>query len=135
MTPSREISVGPLKIGGKQPLFLIAGPCVIESEKHCTLIAERLARVVAECKIPLIFKASYDKANRSSLSSYRGPGLVEGLAVLRKIKESFGFPILTDVHDLSQVPRAAEVCDVLRSEEHTSELQSPCNLVCRLLLE
>ena len=114
MTPSREISVGPLKIGGKQPLFLIAGPCVIESEKHCTLIAERLARVVAECKIPLIFKASYDKANRSSLSSYRGPGLVEGLAVLRKIKESFGFPILTDVHDLSQVPRAAEVCDVLQ---------------------
>src|SRR3989442_3793345 len=113
MTPSREISVGPLKIGGKQPLFLIAGPCVIESEKHCTLIAERLARVVAECKIPLIFKASYDKANRSSLSSYRGPGLVEGLAVLRKNKESFGVPLLTHLHDLSQVPRAAEIFHLL----------------------
>src|SRR6266851_10306918 len=114
MQPSREISVGAVRVGGKQPLFLIAGPCVIESEAHCARMAERLAGLAAERKIPLIFKASYDKANRSSLSSYRGPGLVEGLAVLRKIKESFGFPILTDVHELSQVPRAAEVCDVLQ---------------------
>src|SRR3989449_11577766 len=107
MTPSREISVGPLKIGGKQPLFLIAGPCVIESEKHCTLIAERLARVVAEGKIPLIFKASYDKANRSSLSSYRGPGLVEGLAGVRKNKESVGFSLLTPGARPFPVARAA----------------------------
>jgi len=114
MQPSREISVGPLRIGGNHPLVLIAGPCVIESEAHCTLIAERLARVAAEKKIPLIFKASYDKANRSSLSSYRGPGLTEGLRILRKIKERFGLPILTDVHETSQVAPAAQVCDVLQ---------------------
>ncbi len=114
MQPSREISVGPLRVGGKQPLFLIAGPCVIESEAHCTMMAERLAQIAAERKIPLIFKASYDKANRSSLSSYRGPGLVEGLRILRKIKEGFGLPILSDVHEPAQVALAAEVCDVLQ---------------------
>ena len=114
MVPSREISVGPIRVGGFQPLFLIAGPCVIESEAHCTLMAERLARIAAEQGIPLIFKASYDKANRSSLSSYRGPGLTEGLRVLRKIKERFGLPILTDVHEPAHVAAAAEVCDVLQ---------------------
>ena len=114
MQLSREISVGSLRIGGHQPLFLIAGPCVVESEGHCTLIAERLAQIAAELKIPLIFKASYDKANRSSLSSYRGPGLAEGLRVLRKIKERFRLPILTDVHEPSHVGPAAEVCDVLQ---------------------
>lgn len=114
MQPSREISVGPLRLGGNQPLFLIAGPCVIEGEAHCILIAERLARISAEQKIPLVFKASYDKANRSSLSSYRGPGLVEGLRILRKIKQRFSLPILTDVHEPSHVAPAAEVCDVLQ---------------------
>jgi 2-dehydro-3-deoxyphosphooctonate aldolase (KDO 8-P synthase) len=114
MEPSREISVGPLRIGGSHPLFLIAGPCVIESEAHCAAIAERLAQTSAELKFPLIFKASYDKANRSSLSSYRGPGLIEGLRVLRKIKERFRLPILTDVHEASHVEPAAEVCDVLQ---------------------
>ena len=114
MQPSRDISVGPLRVGGNQPLFLIAGPCVIEGEAHCMLIAERLARISTEQKIPLIFKASYDKANRSSLSSYRGPGLAEGLRILRKIKERFGLPILTDVHEPSHVAPAAEVCDVLQ---------------------
>ena len=114
MEPSREISVGPLRIGGNQPLFLIAGPCVIESEAHCAMIAEHLAAIAAERKIPLIFKASYDKANRSSISSYRGPGLTEGLRILRRIKEHFHLPILTDVHETSQVGPAAEVCDVLQ---------------------
>ncbi|HEX2714800.1 MAG TPA: 3-deoxy-8-phosphooctulonate synthase [Candidatus Acidoferrales bacterium] len=114
MEPSREISVGSLRIGGPQPLFLIAGPCVIESEAHCAAIAERLAQIAAELEFPLIFKASYDKANRSSLSSYRGPGLIEGLRVLRKIKERFRLPILTDVHEPSHVGPAAEVCDVLQ---------------------
>jgi len=114
MEPSREISVGRLRIGGSQPLFLIAGPCVIESEAHCALLAERLAQIAAEQKVPLIFKASYDKANRSSLSSYRGPGLTEGLRVLRKIKERHRLPILADVHETSHVGPAAEVCDVLQ---------------------
>ncbi|MFI5339383.1 MAG: 3-deoxy-8-phosphooctulonate synthase [Candidatus Methylomirabilales bacterium] len=114
MKPSREISVGPLRVGGKQPLFLIAGPCVIESEKHCAMIAERLAAIATERKLPLIFKASYDKANRSSISSYRGPGLVEGLRILSKIKTRFHLPILTDVHETSQVGPAAEVCEVLQ---------------------
>jgi len=93
---------------------LIAGPCVIESEAHCTLMADRLAKIAAEQNIPLVFKTSYDKANRSSLSSYRGPGLDEGLRILRKIKERFGLPILTDVHEPSHVASAAEVCDVLQ---------------------
>ncbi len=114
MEPSREISVGPLRVGGKQPLFLIAGPCVIESETHCAMIAERLAAIATERKLPLIFKASYDKANRSSISSYRGPGLVEGLRILSKIKTRFHLPILTDVHEPSQVGPAAEVCEVLQ---------------------
>ena len=106
--------MGSLRIGGNQPLFLIAGPCVIESEAHCTRMAEQLARIAAEENVPLIFKASYDKANRSSLSSYRGPGLTEGLRILRKIKERFGLSILTDVHEPSHVAAAAEVCDVLQ---------------------
>jgi 2-dehydro-3-deoxyphosphooctonate aldolase (KDO 8-P synthase) len=114
MQSAREISIGKLKIGGKQPLVLIAGPCVIESEAHATMLAERLAEIAAAQKVPFIFKASYDKANRTSLASYRGPGIVEGLRILKKIKERFGLSILSDVHDPSQVAAAAEVCDVLQ---------------------
>jgi len=114
MTSSREIGVGRFRIGGSQPLFVIAGPCVIESETHCLRIAERLQTIAAERNLPLIFKASYDKANRSSIHSYRGPGLEEGLRILRRVKERFGLPILTDVHEPAHVARAAEVCDVLQ---------------------
>ena len=114
MHPSREISVGSIKLGGSQPLFLIAGPCVIESEAHCTILAEQLARITADEKIPFVFKASYDKANRSSVNSYRGPGLKEGLRILKKIKDALHLPILTDVHEVSHVGPAAEVCDVLQ---------------------
>jgi len=114
VNPSREMSVGSLKLGGAQPLFLIAGPCVIESEAHCTMLAEHLARITSDEKIPFIFKASYDKANRSSLTSYRGPGLKDGLRILKKIKDSLKLPILTDVHEVSHVGPAAEVCDVLQ---------------------
>ena len=95
-------------------MFLIAGPCVIETEKHATVIAEQLGQIASKLGIPLIFKASYDKANRSSVSSYRGPGLDEGLAILSRIKERTGLPILSDVHDISQVGPVAEVCDVLQ---------------------
>ena len=94
----REFSVGPVKLGGHAPLFLIAGPCVIESEAHATMLAERLAALASELKIPFIFKASYDKANRTSIKSYRGPGLEEGLRILGAIKKRFSVPILTDVH-------------------------------------
>jgi len=114
MHPSREISIGSIKIGGSQPLFLIAGPCVIESEAHCTMLAEQLASITADEKIPFIFKASYDKANRSSVNSYRGPGLTEGLRILKKIRDALHLPILTDVHEVSHVAAAAEVCDVLQ---------------------
>src|SRR6266853_3567583 len=114
MQIAREISIGGVRIGGNQPLFLIAGPCVIESEEHALWMAERLVEITARAKIPLVFKASYDKANRSSEQSYRGPGLAEGLRILEKIKERFGLPILTDIHEASQAVEVAEVADVLQ---------------------
>src|SRR5579863_1443295 len=113
MTPG-GFNVGKIHIGLGAPLFVIAGPCVIESEVHATAMAERLRGAAEELGVPLIFKASYDKANRSSLSSYRGPGLQEGLRILANIKRQTGLPILTDVHDVSQVGPVAEVCDVLQ---------------------
>jgi 2-dehydro-3-deoxyphosphooctonate aldolase (KDO 8-P synthase) len=101
-------------VGEGAPLFLIAGPCVIETEVHATAIAERLATIASDLSVPLIYKASYDKANRSSVSSYRGPGLEKGLEILARIKERTGLPILTDVHEISQVAAVAKVCDVLQ---------------------
>jgi 2-dehydro-3-deoxyphosphooctonate aldolase (KDO 8-P synthase) len=114
MHPSHEIQIGNFRVGGNQPLFLIAGPCVIESEAHALMMAERLAEIAARAKTPLIFKASYDKANRSSEQSFRGPGLTEGLRILQKIKQRFGLPILTDIHEASHAAPAAEVADVLQ---------------------
>jgi 2-dehydro-3-deoxyphosphooctonate aldolase (KDO 8-P synthase) len=114
MQIAREISIGDVRIGGNQPLFLIAGPCVIESEEHALMVAERLTEITAHARVPFIFKASYDKANRSSEHSYRGPGLSEGLRILKKIKDRFGVPILTDIHDASQAAPVAEVADVLQ---------------------
>jgi 2-dehydro-3-deoxyphosphooctonate aldolase (KDO 8-P synthase) len=111
---AQTVSVGKIRIGSERPLVLIAGPCVIESEAHAMKIAERLVKIAGAAKVPLIFKASYDKANRSSVKGYRGPGLGAGLAVLRKIKERLGVPVLTDIHDVAQVALAAEVCDVLQ---------------------
>ena len=101
-------------MGGYAPLFLIAGPCVIESEAHALSMAERLGAITKELGVPYIFKASYDKANRSSGSSFRGPQLEEGLRILDRIKKRTGLPILSDVHDISQVGPAAEVCDILQ---------------------
>jgi len=114
MAASREIQIGSVRIGGDSPLVLIAGPCVIESEAHAMHMAERIAKIAAALKVSYIYKASYDKANRSSISSYRGPGIPEGLRILKKIKSTFSVPILTDVHEQSQVAAAAEVCDVLQ---------------------
>jgi 2-dehydro-3-deoxyphosphooctonate aldolase (KDO 8-P synthase) len=111
---TRTIAIGKFRIGGREPLVLIAGPCVIESEAHAMRTAKQLVKISAAAKVPLVFKASYDKANRSSVSSYRGPGLIEGLKVLRKIKERYGLPILTDIHEPEQAAPAAEVCDVLQ---------------------
>jgi 2-dehydro-3-deoxyphosphooctonate aldolase (KDO 8-P synthase) len=110
---SHTFEIGPVRVGDGQ-LFLIAGPCVIESERHAMRMAERLVKIAAKAKIPLIFKASYDKANRSSLRSFRGPGPKEGLEILRKIEARFRVPLLTDIHEPAQAAAAAEVCDVLQ---------------------
>jgi 2-dehydro-3-deoxyphosphooctonate aldolase (KDO 8-P synthase) len=98
----------------RRGLFLIAGPCVIESPRHPGQVADRLCDITGELGIPLIFKASYDKANRSSLRSYRGPGMERGLEILAGVRARYGVPILTDVHELAQVERVAEVVDVLQ---------------------
>jgi 2-dehydro-3-deoxyphosphooctonate aldolase (KDO 8-P synthase) len=114
MAASHTFSVGKIKFGAGAPLFLIAGPCVIESEGHALMMAEKLGAVAAELGVPYIFKASYDKANRSSVASYRGPGLKNGLKILAKIKKKTGLAVLTDVHQASEVEAAAEVCDILQ---------------------
>ncbi len=107
------MNVGQLKLGTSRPFF-IAGPCVIESERHCLKLADRLAAVADRLRIDLIFKASYDKANRTSSSSFRGPGLREGLRILGKARAVTGLPVLSDVHETAQVAAAAEVLDVLQ---------------------
>jgi 2-dehydro-3-deoxyphosphooctonate aldolase (KDO 8-P synthase) len=114
LPPLRSIPIGAFRIGAGEPLVLIAGPCVIESEAHAMKMAERLTKIAAKAKVPLVFKASYDKANRSSVSSFRGPGLAAGLEILRKIKARFRVPVLTDIHEPDQARAAAEVCDVLQ---------------------
>ena len=111
---TREISIATMRIGGNRPLVLIAGPCVIESESATLRHAERLMTICNALSIPLIFKASYDKANRTSVNAYRGPGLREGLAILRKVKESLGVAVVSDIHSIEQVAPAAEVLDVLQ---------------------
>jgi 2-dehydro-3-deoxyphosphooctonate aldolase (KDO 8-P synthase) len=95
-------------------LFLIAGPCVIESEKHALFMAEVIKGITRALNIPFIFKASYDKANRTSIRSFRGPGLVEGLRILKKVKDEIHVPVLTDVHDVHDVAKVAEVADILQ---------------------
>src|SRR5580700_6137848 len=114
VTAKAQFAVGKVRFGAGAPLFLIAGPCVIESEGHALMMAEKLGAVAGELGVPYVFKASYDKANRTSVSSYRGPGLKNGLKILAKIKKKTGLPILTDVHQASEVEAAAEVCDILQ---------------------
>src|SRR5437879_11258868 len=114
MSVGKEICLGSLRLGGGNPLFLIAGPCVIESETHARIMAEKIAKIAGDAGVPYIFKASFDKANRSSLKGFRGPGLKEGLRILGKIKSEMKLPILTDIHEASQAAPVAEVCDVLQ---------------------
>lgn len=105
--------VGDVRIGGGD-LFLIGGPCVIESEEHAIRIAEIIKGVTRALELPFIFKASYDKANRTSVRSFRGPGLKEGLRILKKIKDELHLPVLTDVHETADVAKVAEVADVIQ---------------------
>jgi len=117
MTPSpatRAVPVAGLTIGGGAPLALIGGPCAIEDERHALMMAERLQRITSDARVPFIYKSSYDKANRSSVHSYRGPGLKEGLRILARVKETTGLPVLSDVHAVMEVEPAAEVLDVLQ---------------------
>ena len=108
------VSIGSITIGAGHPLALIGGPCAIEGEAFMLEVATRLRDIAAKAGVPYIFKSSYDKANRTSIRSYRGPGLHEGLEILQKIKDVVGVPILSDVHTVDEVELAAEVLDVLQ---------------------
>lgn len=112
--PVQAVKAGRVRFGGGAPLALIAGPCVIESRAMAFDLAARLVALARKEKIPLVFKASYDKANRTSVKAFRGPGLAQGLEILAGIKEKYGVPILVDVHQVSEVKPAAEVADILQ---------------------
>src|SRR6476646_192878 len=111
--PDTKIKIDELEIRN-DGLFLIAGPCVIESEAHALKMAEEIGAIARKLQIPYIFKASYDKANRTSLHSFRGPGLEEGLSILKRIKKETGLPVLTDVHEAKDVPAVADAVDVVQ---------------------
>ncbi len=110
----KRVSVGGVMIGGKGPLALISGPCVIESRKGCLSLAKRLVKLAESEGIPFVFKASYDKANRTSVDSYRGPGIIEGLEILQEVRETFGVPVTTDVHTSGEATLAAKVVDAIQ---------------------
>lgn len=111
---TREIKIGNLSLGGNNPLFIIAGPCVIESKEIVFHTAERLKAICSKVGLPLLFKSSYDKANRTSLSSFRGPGVERGLEILSDVRSSFNIPVLSDVHSVDEVKIASEVLDVIQ---------------------
>ena len=111
---STSVKIGPFSVGDRHPHFLIAGPCVIENEQLVMETASAIATITADLGIPYVFKASYDKANRTSIASYRGLGISEGLRILKKVKQDLGVLILTDVHEIQDVPRVAEVADILQ---------------------
>jgi 2-dehydro-3-deoxyphosphooctonate aldolase (KDO 8-P synthase) len=114
MLETKTVTIGDIQIGGTNPIALITGPCQLESLDHARMMAEKIAEACAPTGTKFIFKASYDKANRSSISTQRGLGMEKGLEILGRIKEEFGVPILTDVHDAAQCAPAAQVCDVLQ---------------------
>ncbi len=112
---AREVSINnKIKIGGENPFFLIAGPCVIEGQNHAFMMAKELKKTCEDFPMSFIFKASYDKANRSSLHSFRGPGLEKGLDILRQIKEELDIPVISDVHETGQIEKAAQVLDMIQ---------------------
>jgi 2-dehydro-3-deoxyphosphooctonate aldolase (KDO 8-P synthase) len=112
--PDNPVAIGPYSCGQGQRLLVIAGPCVIENRALTLSIAERLKQIAAQLHIQLVFKASFDKANRTSLESYRGPGLEEGLAILAGVKQATGLPVTTDIHEPAQAEPAGRVCDLLQ---------------------
>jgi 2-dehydro-3-deoxyphosphooctonate aldolase (KDO 8-P synthase) len=112
--PENPVSIGPHRCGKGQPLLFIAGPCVIESEQLVLDVGRRLADLADRLRVPIVFKSSFDKANRTSVESYRGPGLSAGLEILAKVKAATGLAVLTDVHEPHQAAPVAEVCDVLQ---------------------
>jgi len=111
---TKEIKIGSVKVGGRNPLALIAGPCVIEGKELCHQIGRDIKAICGELKIPYIFKASFDKANRLSVSSPRGPGLDKGLEILAEIRSNLDVPVLTDIHEVWQAAKVAEVVDILQ---------------------
>jgi 2-dehydro-3-deoxyphosphooctonate aldolase (KDO 8-P synthase) len=114
LKPNNPATIGPHRCGRGQKLLIIAGPCVIEKQELTLSIAARLAQIAAELPIALVFKASFDKANRTSIDSYRGPGLQAGLAILDRIKRETSLPVTSDIHESSQAAPAGEVCDLLQ---------------------
>ena len=110
----QQVPVRDFFIGPNQPLVLICGPCVIEGEDHTLYCAEQLQAIAAKTSIRLVFKASYDKANRSSIHSFRGPGIEEGLRILQRVKNELGLPILTDIHSPEEAACAGQVCDIIQ---------------------
>lgn len=109
-----DVRVGNVVIGKGRPLTIISGPCVIESKDHTLCCAEKLVEITRSRNVQLIFKASYDKANRLSYDSFRGPGIEKGLQILREVQQLFGVPVITDVHEVSEIPQAATVVDMLQ---------------------
>jgi 2-dehydro-3-deoxyphosphooctonate aldolase (KDO 8-P synthase) len=114
MAVTREVRIGNVTIGGGNPLVFIAGPCVIEDEASTLYVAERLKEYSEELAMPIVFKSSYDKANRTSIHSYRGPGIKEGLRILERVRREFGMPVISDVHSVEEVGIASEVLDSIQ---------------------
>ncbi|MBT5306487.1 MAG: 3-deoxy-8-phosphooctulonate synthase [Candidatus Scalindua sp.] len=114
MINNNNIGINGIMFGEEHPLVLIAGPCVIETEKECCQIAEKIKEIAIKANIPFIFKASYDKANRSSIKSYRGPGVKKGIKILSKIKKEIGVPVLSDVHCCREIDIVQDVLDVIQ---------------------
>jgi len=109
-----EFRIGNFAVGGNQPPLIIAGPCVIESEEVTFYTAQRLRDICASAGLPLVFKSSFDKANRTSVTSFRGPGIEKGLSILSEVKSRFGIPVISDIHSIEQIGPAAEILDVIQ---------------------